>query len=356
MKKIQKLLEAISLDIKPGDVILTGRFKNKRKIVKSIGTDKYGQPTVNGKSILEFKIEKNMPKKQWSAKSREELKESYNLRKLIRKLILEGPVKDEFDEAWYNSDTERETYKNADSEMGTFPRDAIDHGYQYRLDYTGDEIDQLFIDKRDLKRSWNETIDAKGLRSFWEGPKMKYFHSLSYYGNAKNAVDTLQQGEYSDNDIRDLSLASFLRDYKLTGNKDEMSTWGYYVPAQQISCPINQMTLGVLLKGRVTLATADDAWTESRSKASKKDMQRHKSSGLPKRVMPTNSNVNNLLFEEEDITDGRMGECILDNWGIEAIVYNPKIRTGYALEPMIKELAEKYNIPLISAQDAFGVP
>ena len=79
---IRKLMEeAISLDVKPGDVILTGRFKNKRKIVKTIGTDKYGQPTINGKSILKFKIEKKMSKKNWSAKSREELKET---REIIR--------------------------------------------------------------------------------------------------------------------------------------------------------------------------------------------------------------------------------------------------------------------------------
>ena len=277
------------------------------------------------------------------------------LRQLIRQIILEGPVKDSFEEAWYNTDLERETYKRADSEMGTFPRDAIDYGYQYRLDYSGDEIDQLFIDKRDLKRSWNETIDANGLRSFWEGPKMKYFHSLSYYGSAQNAVEAMQQGEYSDNDIRDLSLAAFLREYKSTGNKDEMSTWGYYVPLKETGCPINQMTLGVLLKGRVTLATIDDAWTESRSKATKKDKLRHKSSGMPKRLMPTNSNVNNLLFEEEDIKERmRIGECILDNWGIEAIVYNPKTRTGAFLGDAVRKLSKQYGIPWMTAQDAFG--
>ena len=277
------------------------------------------------------------------------------LRQIIRQIILEGPVKDSFDEAWYNSDTERETYKSADSEMGTFPRDAIDHGYQYRLDYSGDEIDQLFTDKRDLKRSWNEIIDANGLRSFWEGPKMKYFHSLSYYGAAVNAVHTLQQGEYSDNDIRDLSIASFLRDYKLQGNKDEMSTWGYYVPEKFIACGKNQMTIGVLLKGRVTIATKEDAWTESRSKASKKDKQRHQSSGMPKRLMPTNSNVNNLLFEEEDIKENRMiGECVLDNWGIEAIVYNPKNIQGARLGDVVRKLSKQYGIPWMTAENAFG--
>ena len=72
--------------------------------------------------------------------------------------------------------------------------------------------------------------------------------------------------------------------------------------------------------------------------------------------MPITSNVNNLLFEEEDITDGRMGECILDNWGIEAIVYNPKTRTGAYLGDAVRKLSKQYGIPWKTAQDAFGVP
>ena len=63
--------ESITLDIKPGDVILTGRFKNKRTVVRDIGRDQYGHPTINGKSILRFKIEKKLPLEQWSKKSKE---------------------------------------------------------------------------------------------------------------------------------------------------------------------------------------------------------------------------------------------------------------------------------------------
>ena len=68
----QILLESIPLDVKVGDVILTGRFKNKRTVVKKIGKDKYGHPTINGKSILKFKIEKLLPMKKRSAQTREE--------------------------------------------------------------------------------------------------------------------------------------------------------------------------------------------------------------------------------------------------------------------------------------------
>jgi len=62
--------EAITLNLNKGDVILTGRFKNKRVVVKDIGKDKNGHPTVNGRSILRFKIEKLLPKGKWSKVSR----------------------------------------------------------------------------------------------------------------------------------------------------------------------------------------------------------------------------------------------------------------------------------------------
>tara|TARA_Y100000592_G_scaffold30151_1_gene48051 strand:+ start:1067 stop:1246 length:180 start_codon:yes stop_codon:yes gene_type:complete len=55
------MTNAVTIDLQVGDTILTGRFKNKREIVKSIGVDKLGQPTVNGKPMLKFRIEKAIP-------------------------------------------------------------------------------------------------------------------------------------------------------------------------------------------------------------------------------------------------------------------------------------------------------
>ena len=57
-----------------GDVILTGKFKNKRTVVKKIETDDMGQPIINGMKALSFRIEKLMPKSKWSKKSLEEKK------------------------------------------------------------------------------------------------------------------------------------------------------------------------------------------------------------------------------------------------------------------------------------------
>ncbi len=72
-RQLRKIIsEALALDLEIGDVILTGKFKNKRTVVKDIGTDELGQPTINGKRVLNFRIEKLMPKSKWSKKSLEE--------------------------------------------------------------------------------------------------------------------------------------------------------------------------------------------------------------------------------------------------------------------------------------------
>ena len=68
------LLEAIDLDIEVGDVILGGKYKNKRMIVKDIGVDELGQPTINGKSVLKFRIEKLLPDEKKSKKTKDEEK------------------------------------------------------------------------------------------------------------------------------------------------------------------------------------------------------------------------------------------------------------------------------------------
>ena len=73
-KQLRQIIqEAIELDLEKGDVILTGRFKNKRTVVKDIGKDDLGQPTINGMKALTFRIEKLMPRKKWSKKSLEAL-------------------------------------------------------------------------------------------------------------------------------------------------------------------------------------------------------------------------------------------------------------------------------------------
>jgi hypothetical protein len=55
------LKTALELNIEKGDILLGGRFKNIPMRVDEIGTDELGQPTVNGKKLLAFRIKKEMP-------------------------------------------------------------------------------------------------------------------------------------------------------------------------------------------------------------------------------------------------------------------------------------------------------
>jgi hypothetical protein len=49
-------IDGIYIRLKVGDVIYTGRFRNKKTTVKTIGKDEYGMPTVNGKRVMNFRI------------------------------------------------------------------------------------------------------------------------------------------------------------------------------------------------------------------------------------------------------------------------------------------------------------
>ena len=60
----QHFIEAVNPDIKKGDTILVGRFKNSKAIVKGFGVDKNNQPTVKTTkgiiSLYKFRIQKLM--------------------------------------------------------------------------------------------------------------------------------------------------------------------------------------------------------------------------------------------------------------------------------------------------------
>jgi hypothetical protein len=55
IKTDTNISEDINLPVKVGDTILTGKFKNKKTIVKTIGTDEHGMPTINGKKVATFR-------------------------------------------------------------------------------------------------------------------------------------------------------------------------------------------------------------------------------------------------------------------------------------------------------------
>ena len=78
----------MNLDLSVGDVILGGRFKNKRIEVKSLGTDELGQPIVNkSRKLLAVRIEKLLPKKMQSFETqRREMEKKSSIDKLRQKI------------------------------------------------------------------------------------------------------------------------------------------------------------------------------------------------------------------------------------------------------------------------------
>ena len=59
LKKLKECInEEITLNVKVGDTLLMGKFKNKKVLVKNIGKDEWGMPTINGKKAVTFRIPK----------------------------------------------------------------------------------------------------------------------------------------------------------------------------------------------------------------------------------------------------------------------------------------------------------
>ena len=55
------LQEIIKLPVEIGDTLLMGKFKNKKVVVKTIGEDEHGLPTINGKKVVTFRYGPKKP-------------------------------------------------------------------------------------------------------------------------------------------------------------------------------------------------------------------------------------------------------------------------------------------------------
>lgn len=60
-KKIHELIEEIVLDIEIGDVVLGGRFKNKKIKVNKIGQNEKGDMTINDRPFMKIRIPVKRP-------------------------------------------------------------------------------------------------------------------------------------------------------------------------------------------------------------------------------------------------------------------------------------------------------
>jgi len=59
MRFLNYLNEDITIPINIGDVVLGGKFKNKRIVVKEIGKNDKGDIIINGKPLMKFRIVKD---------------------------------------------------------------------------------------------------------------------------------------------------------------------------------------------------------------------------------------------------------------------------------------------------------
>jgi hypothetical protein len=70
LKKLKECInEEIKINVKVGDTLLMGKFKNKKVVVKNIGTDEWGMPTINGKKAVTFRIPKKETLKETASNS-----------------------------------------------------------------------------------------------------------------------------------------------------------------------------------------------------------------------------------------------------------------------------------------------
>ena len=274
------------------------------------------------------------------------------LREIIRKIIVESEQGDAFMEWWFNRE-DKEDYEDWNTQDFTKHKEMLANNpesAQARSMAPGPdkfEIEKLFQDKRAIKRYWNENCD----RTFWQSGKVKFFHSLNYY-EPDISTDTLSKGIATEDDMFNLSVRGFLEQYKLRNNKDEMSTYGVYNGKAPEGVSREVMATGILIEGRVTFAYKDDAMVESRSKATPADYERHKSSGMPKRMSPYDSYLDGVLFNEEDCKEKGVGECIIDNWSIDSVVYDMQY-VSEQQEAAIDKLANELGIGVLYAHEVF---
>ena len=81
--------EDIKLPVKIGDTILVGKFKNKKMIVKDIGKDQHGMPTINGRKATTFRLAKKDDTKIINSK-KQEVTEGVNDPGIFKAVFLAG--------------------------------------------------------------------------------------------------------------------------------------------------------------------------------------------------------------------------------------------------------------------------
>ena len=125
---------------------------------------------------------------------------------------------------------------------------------------------------------------------------------------------------------------------------------GYHYYTKQVREKMNddELALCVKLKGIVTYASATDSFTESRSEATPADVERHASSGMPKRPSVSQAFQSGLvLFDKEDLEDrGAIGELVIDNWTWDTVYVMASVFPHHFIRSL-KKLCKENGINLV---------
>lgn len=209
MKYLKRFNEVIKVPIKVGDIILGGRFKNKKVLVKKIGKNDKGDITINDKPLLKYRILKESKVSIFSQ----------NVRRLIPKyieLISNEYHKLELKDVLLNGDlVQISYYHNTLEETGGDPL------------YDG-EPDYLEIDIHTLKENDGTNANPKGLKlniDITYGDSMMFSFTIDpinkvrvhNYNGVNSKFDPETHFYLTDDSIKDLvEFFNRFDDYKLT--------------------------------------------------------------------------------------------------------------------------------------------
>lgn len=168
-------MEAITIPVEVGDTILTGKFKNKKTVVKDIGTDDHGMPTVNGRKAATFRTTKDETSEGDDGKmiSRVAVNE-YRNRVARKKLISEGGAAGHMDHPFEDMSLTFGDLKQLVS-LGLEGKLNVEAPVTEKLD--GQNIFVSYCDgrvvfarnKSHMKGRGTDALDVAGIRQMFEG-------------------------------------------------------------------------------------------------------------------------------------------------------------------------------------------
>lgn len=233
----------------------------------------------------------------------------------LRDVIRESLVVEKDSERIHNKISQRATAGGGDSTIVRDTRSSEEkksknlNPQDLNTTYTYRDADKLRVsNEKELKRIWAEEVNAEGSRSFFDDTLIKVHWIGGYTG-----------GGVSSNPFE--TALNFIKSQPKGRVRDEISCFGY-TPAQGIDH--KPTSVGVIIKGYTTYASATDAATHMTSRATDVDRRKHSGSGLHKRPLmdtPTLATQNMIVDEESWRSVIRSyHEVIVDNWVVAGII------------------------------------